>query len=131
MSIASPSPECREEALREARDAGHEVVYGNDWLLLLDLDSKAALKDAKALLKQFSPHLFVSHVLMTRSKSRHWHLYVHLMNPLSRMDRLFWQAALGSDRTRAGLDWIWAQRGHEEECFLVELPEAKREGVIL
>lgn len=131
MSVANPTPEAREKALEEAIEAGFEIVYGNDWLLLLDLDSKAALADAKVLLKQFSPVLFVSHILMTRSKSNHWHLHVHLMDPLPRMDRLFWQAALGSDRTRAGLDWIWAKKGNEGECFLVELPGAQREAVVL
>ncbi len=38
-----------------------------------------------------------------------------------RAERIFWQAALGSDRTREALNWLWMQGGHEEECFLVEV----------
>ncbi len=130
MSIMNPTPEAREVVLQEARESGHEVVYGDPWLLLLDLDSKVALADAKAQLKRFSPHLAVQWIEMTRSKSGNWHLYVRLSYFMDRKDRLFWQATLGSDRIRAGLDWIWALK-HEEECFLVELADAKREVVIL
>lgn len=115
-----PTPKARKRARDEAIAAGHRILYGRPDVLQLDIDSDAKLEVAVALIARFTKHLDVLRVDQTKSKSGNYHLYVHLGTPLDRGDRIFWQAALGSDRVREALNWLWMRSGHTGECFLVE-----------
>lgn len=120
-----PTPKSRETAIDNAIEAGHRVIYGDAYTLLLDLDSDAALAVALDQLERFRLRLGVNHIDMTRSPGDNVHLYVRLLAPMDRRERLFWQVALGSDCIRGALDWLWMQGGNYEECFLVELGGAE------
>ncbi len=124
-----PTPKARETAIDNAISAGHLVMYGDAYTLLLDIDSDAALAIALDQLERFRLRLGIIHVTMTRSPGDNVHLYVRLMKPMDRRERLFWQVALGSDCIRGALDWLWMQGGHPEECFLVELGGAEMTGL--
>lgn len=120
----------KELALKKARiekalEAGGRVEFGKPNVLLIDVDSHEQLKVARDLLARFDRILGVHHVNYTRSKSRHWHLYVHLNEPVSREARVLLQGILGGDPARALLDWDWAiGRGQKSECFLLEVAGA-------
>ncbi|MEE8543328.1 MAG: hypothetical protein V3S94_05660 [Gammaproteobacteria bacterium] len=117
----NPTQNARDAAVKKAKAAGHAVVYGQPHILQLDLDSHAQWEKARNLIRHFSGHIGVKKVEWTQSKSGGWHFYVWLAHPMERLTRIFWQAALGSDRTREALNWLWAEAGNEGECFLVEM----------
>ncbi len=124
-----PTPKSRETALDNAISAGHLIMYGNAFTLLLDIDSDAALAVALDQLERFRLRLGIINVTMTRSPGDNVHLYARLMRAMGRRERLFWQVALGSDPIRGALDWLWAEGGHPEECFLVETASAEMTGL--
>ena len=126
MSEFVPTPEARDRALANAKEAGLEVVYGNAFTLQLDLDSKAETEEAKRMVRHFWDHLRVDRVVLTTSKSGNRHMFVSLKEPMDRPDRLYWQAALGSDKVREGLNWLWFRKGYWQECMLFEVPGAQR-----
>lgn len=114
--------------VKAARDAGKVVNFGHDQCLLLDLDSEADARRCHEQLIKFHKLLGLALVRITKSKTEgHYHFYIDLKRPMAREDRLFWQAALGSDPTRAGLDWTWMREGFKEECFLIEDPKHQTE----
>jgi uncharacterized protein YlbG (UPF0298 family) len=77
------------------------------------------------LLKKFKKLLNFSNVTYTRSKSEHWHLYVHLSQPMDREQRMLLQGVLGSDSTREILNWNFAKQT-QQECFFIEVTEDER-----
>lgn len=121
-----PTVKSRTDALDLASEAGHLVIYGDAYTLLLDIDSDYDLGRALGQIKRFRERLGINHINMTKSASgTNVHLYVRLSKPMDRRERLFWQVALSSDCIRGALDWLWMQGGHPEECFLVEIGGAE------
>lgn len=116
----NPTPEARAASLDAARQAGHVVIFGEPKTLQLDLDSKTAEAHATFMLAKFAEHLGVIVVHRSTSPGGNAHFYVRLAAEVCRADRLFWQAALGSDPTREALNWLWMSDGHMAECFLIE-----------
>jgi hypothetical protein len=86
----------RDEVVRIARLKGFTVVEGDDYHLLLDIDSKVL--DAK-FWTVFSMLLdrFHGDYEKWRSKSGNWHIYVELDLPLPLLERIALQAMCGSD----------------------------------
>lgn len=120
-----PTEEDRETAILNAELKGRTIVYGEPYTLQLDIDSEEQHAKARELIQRFRGHIGVKAVEYTVSKSGHWHFYVRLSTPMPRAERLFWQAALGSDRVREALNWLWMADGNEGECFLIELRGAQ------
>lgn len=117
-----PTPERLKKRLKEIEADGNLVIWGKDDVLQLDLDSPEQRVKAITLIHRFTVILNISRVWETVSKSGNAHFYVHLNSPLDRQQRIFWQAALGSDRVREGLNWVWIEDGLDGECFLIEVP---------
>lgn len=122
-----PTLESTARSIAKATEEGLIVVYADDCSLLLDIDSAGAREHALEMIGKFAGSFKLARVEETRSKSGNWHLYVRLSEPMERQDRMFWQAALGSDPVRAALDWIWFREGYQIECFLYEKPGATYE----
>lgn len=116
----------RSAAIVEAREEGMDVVFGDAWTLMLDLDSEEVYERAKGLLARLKSTLRWTSIEMTRSRSGNVHLYVYLEEPLDLMTRQLLAAALGSDPVREVLGWDYARRIGSEEPFFFELPDAPR-----
>jgi hypothetical protein len=110
----------RDEVISGAQAAGLRVEFGHDRVLQLDLDSAPALATARERVAWAWELLGVQRVTQTKSRTKGWHLYVYLQEPITREARVALVAALGSDPKRAILDWRWAASANPEECFLIE-----------
>lgn len=116
----------RQAAIIEAQEDGYLVVYGGPRLLLLDIDSEAALTRAKELLARLRSTIRWTEVEMSRSRSGNYHLFVHLAEKRDLATRQLLAAALGSDPVREVLGWDYALRVAGDEPFFFENPKAKR-----
>lgn len=127
----NPSYQAREAALTVARAAGHVVLFGDEKTLQLDLDSQEATDFAIDQVRKFADSLNVIDLFRTTSKSGNAHLFVKLREPMARLDRIFYQAGLGSDRVREVLNYKWAKADRPGECFLIEVKGYQMERVYL
>lgn len=85
-------------AIREAREAGMEVVMGDSFHLLLDIDSPESLAHYESFMGWISKDLALVEESRWRSKSGNWHIVVRSERyALSVSDRIALQACLGSD----------------------------------
>ncbi len=122
----SRSPEQQAAVIKQAKADGHEVIFGGPRTLQLDLDSKADMIKARKLIGLWSHQLGVGgvgieRVSVTRSKSDNWHFYVHLEDAMPRQKRIFWQTCFRSDPNREACNRLWAEAGHKQDWFLIEV----------
>lgn len=78
--------------------------------LQIDLDRPHARIPAK-LLRLVREHVYTSPPVYTRSKSGNTHVSITLLKPMSQIERLFLQTALGSDPVRELLSWGRVRNG--------------------
>jgi len=124
-----PTPDREARSVAEIEARGNVVVRSDDRTLQLDLDSPEDLQKACKLIHQLHRNIFFEKITRTISKSGNSHIYIELAKPMERIERIAWQACLGSDRVREALNLLWVLSGYEEECFLEELPGAKHEDI--
>lgn len=117
-------PDNTVEAKEKAESEGFEVVLGDDYTLLLDIDSAADLdrwhQSADRLLQY---GVDVVEQEEWKSKSGNMHVRIKMKTPLPVRQRVGLEAILGSDRKRAGLSYREAERA-EFPCMLFK-PKAK------
>lgn len=89
--------EARALRIEEARMMGFEVVYGDDYHLLLDIDQKELSAEFWGLMSMATDRFGACVEQTWHSKSGNWHVQVSLTEPLSEVHRIALQAALGSD----------------------------------
>lgn len=83
-----------------ARANNFDVIEADEYTLLLDLDAPEALAQFEHVFPILERHFIVVKQETWKSKSGHTHKLLELAKPLSVMERLLLQAALGSDGRR-------------------------------
>lgn len=114
----------RDAVVHEARLKGFTVVEGDDYHLLLDIDSKEL--DAK-FWSAFSMMLdrFPGDYEKWHSKSGNWHFYVTLDKPLPLLERIALQAMCGSDPRKEMMSLCSAQIGVTNPVLLFKPPQRR------
>lgn len=119
-----------DKALRQAQVQGFnvEVVFGNDQLLTLDLDSDMALAVYEENLPILQQHMGCREIARWRSKSGiGWHAVVELDQPYHYTWRAGLQAMLGSDPKRELLGYCNVNN-RDSEPFVLFKPKQKPRG---
>jgi hypothetical protein len=123
-----------EAAAEKAIDAGFEVIYGDDWHLLLDYDAPSENYTVKepppqfnVIMKLLNDNGFYCHIeTHWQSKSGGLHVLVRLdSSPLAPLARIALQAAMGSDPKREALGVLRVLAGVVEPCMLFRPPTRK------
>lgn len=133
LAYEIPTPERTAAACAKARADGLRVWWGNDHTLLLDWDvPHGGASFHEKVANVFRVHerglLPLEAFLHCRSKSGNAHVWLGLQKPLPLVDRIFWQAALGSDPVREALHMRYYKAGHPgEPCVLFAVVGARIE----
>ena len=97
MSGFSTSKEGREEALAN----GWQVIVPKDNELILDIDTEEQISNSIEAMQSFDDLISFSATYPSKSgEPNHYHVYITLYSPLSIIERIAFQAILGSDRLR-------------------------------
>jgi hypothetical protein len=113
------------EKERKAELLGLKMVKSAPDLLLLDLDSDAHVVDFNVSLGIMgeAPTKLIKSYLLTTSKNGRKHAYVKLTRSFALLERIGFQAVLGSDRKRETLSVLELLKEYEEPTVLFETPE--------
>lgn len=118
MSGASLNQQELDARIAQAIADGFEVVRGADDVLLLDLDTPAALEQYNRILPCVMEHFSVLEVEEWASKSGHTHVRLKVGYGLPWAMRYALQAALGSDGLREALAIRQMLNGCDEAAIL-------------
>lgn len=111
-----------EEVLEIAKNEGLVAFLPRENELFVDLDCGQCAVNEKVQDILRSEQL-VSDVFLTRSRSGNTHVYVRLTHPVSEVERIALQAALGSDPTREALSMAYHFKALEPTTVFFETPE--------
>lgn len=118
-------------AIQKAKDAGLEVIVGDEWHMLLDFDNTDVLPERYHVgIQILNNNGFYCHEeAIWRSKSGlGFHVVVKLETPIDIYRRLALQAALGSDPKRELLAVMRASNGVAEPSVLFKPADAEKGG---
>ncbi len=118
---ASDPNETREEFIAKMALEGYVPTYPADNELQIDLDNethKAAFERSFCILQRELPEL-IAHRSVSRSGVGQ-HVRIKLPFVVTPMERIAWQAALGSDPVRELLSCLRCMRGDAEPTMLIE-----------
>lgn len=113
-----------EGAEAKAAQLGLRVVLPKPNELFIDIDSARALEDfeeASAILGDEFPGWTFVRAPSASGKKDHFHITVTLPRPVTELERICLQAALGSDRKRELLAFIAHRRGYATPTVFFEL----------
>jgi hypothetical protein len=117
-------PDNTAEAKEKALAAGIEVIVSDDYQLQLDLDTPADLQRWVKLEPWVRKQLSVHCIERWLSKSGNTHVLIRLSYPMPPVERVAWQAGLGSDRKRELLSLRDIKVGNEFPCMLFRPKDA-------
>jgi hypothetical protein len=107
-----------EYARKKAERLGCDIVYGNDNTLLLDIDNEEDLHQFDKQYALLNEHVEMGLPVITASRSGNKHISIKLTQPVSLMERIALQTALGSDRKRELLSILGFRAGQENPVLL-------------
>jgi hypothetical protein len=112
-------------ANKKAEALGLDIVLPDDNTLQLDFDTEGQWDTFLAMrLPILLQYVAVLRVWWTESNSGNKHVYIKLKEPMNFLQRVAYQAALGSDPTRELLSLARVQIGQGETTMLFEKPDA-------
>ena len=114
-----------EQATANATELGLILVLPESGELQLDLDTPRTAKNTSALNILQNLYGIISDPLFTISKSRNQHCYIRIAQPLTDLESVAWQAALGSDPVREAPSLQRIFNGADFVNCLFETPEEK------
>lgn len=123
--------EGRERYLARVAAEGLFVQYPKPNELLIDLDTKEQVDEFLSQIKLLVREVVILKIEVTTSFSGNRHVYIQLDRPISPIERIAWQAALGSDPKRELLSLIRASRGDKFPTILVETTEERADVSVL
>lgn len=125
MSGESLTQEGLDEAIAYAESNGYIVERGNNYNMLLDLDTPEAEATFARVLPLLVEYFPVADVVTWKSKSGHTHVRITTTQSLPVPTRLFMQAAMGSDGVREMLGMIQVGNGVVEPNVLFRPPTSE------
>lgn len=114
----------RDEVVRVARLKGFTVVEGDDYNLLLDIDSPALSASFWEILTMMLDR-FPGDYEKWNSKSGNWHFRVMLDSPLPLIERIALQAMCGSDPRKEIMSLCSAKIGVINPVLLFKPPQKR------
>ena len=115
--IYSFSVKDQEDGVREAEEAGYEIVKGTPSLLVLDLDDEESIRHYQELVYWCAD---VEEVARWHSKSgTGLHVTLEVYPDKEIKERLLLQALLGSDRVKEYLSWRYVEDGGDPDLATV------------
>lgn len=118
MSGGSLTQPALDAVIAQAQAEGFEVVRASDNVLLLDLDTSAALEQFDRVLPIVSQHFGVAGIERWRSKSGNTHMRVTINTAQPWAVRYALETALGSDGVRGTLGLLQMINGCDEASIL-------------
>lgn len=116
----------RDEVVRIARLKGFTVVEGNDYTLLLDIDSPTLNESFWSVLTMMLDR-FPGDYEKWNSKNGNWHFRITLDSPLPLIERIALQAMCGSDPRKEIMSLCSARIGVTNPVLLFKPPRRRLE----
>lgn len=118
-----------DKAYEKAKELGLEVVLPDEYTLQLDLDvpfngysEEAYGQDFLTKVNAVYTNFGIEDITFTKSKSGRTHGFIRLTEPVTAVERILLQAALGSDGLREILSFKRVKRGDPTPTLLFEVP---------
>lgn len=115
-----------DECIKDAREAGFEIITADQHTLLLDLDTEFAYKLYASRVTVLHEHYDVRKIEQWLSKSgKNRHVRITMGESWDAPTRYAFQAALGSDGMRELLALVQLRNGCDEPCILFKPPTSE------